>query len=241
MANNTNNHCGHRQRVKDRFRKEKSFDSFAPHNILEYLLFFSIPQGDTNDLAHTLIEHFGSLHAVLEAPPEQLVKVKGIGEHTADLISMILPLSRAYANSKNSTGIILDTTEKQIDFLLARYLGYTSEVFSIACLDNRNNLLSYHIISKGAKDSVAIDIRSVIEILMRTGASAMIMAHNHPGGFALPSTYDVVATRQMIKACSNIGIVMKDHFIISAGECISMRESGEYQYLFRKVIEYEEN
>ena len=86
-------HDGHRQRVYDRLRKE-GLDSFSPHNVLELLLFFSSPRADTNEIAHRLIDRFGSVAAVLDAPESELVKVNGVGEYSATLIKLIPQLAR---------------------------------------------------------------------------------------------------------------------------------------------------
>ena len=85
------NHYGHRQRLKDRFL-QTGFAGFDPHNILELLLFYSIPQKDTNDLAHELMNRFGSLSGVFDASYEDLVKVKGI-IFTSVAVLALIPLT----------------------------------------------------------------------------------------------------------------------------------------------------
>ena len=86
-------HEGHRQRMRDRFRTE-GLDNFAPHEVLELLLFYARARGDVNPLAHRLLETFGSLRGVLEAPVEHLCTVEGVGEETATLLSMMVPMFR---------------------------------------------------------------------------------------------------------------------------------------------------
>ena len=88
-------HDGHRQRMKERFLKE-GLDNFDEIQVLEFLLFYCIPQGDTNPLAHRLLDQFGSLAQVLEAPISELRKVDGIGPHTATMMHLITSLSRYY-------------------------------------------------------------------------------------------------------------------------------------------------
>ena len=141
--NLNHDHSGHRIRLKQRFLKEGNFDKFEPHNILEYLLFNTIPIRDTNDTAHRLLKHFGSLSAVFDAPYSELVKVEGIGPHTATLIKAVLPMARAYSRDKDNVGVILDCTDKYIEFVKEKYIGYNEEVFSIVCMDNSYKVLSW--------------------------------------------------------------------------------------------------
>ena len=89
-------HSGHREKMRKRFIHDKGFENFEDHQILELLLFYANTRSDTNPLAHELIDAFGSLKGVLEARPEQLMQVKGIGEKQAVLISMVVPLTRVW-------------------------------------------------------------------------------------------------------------------------------------------------
>ena len=135
------NHYGHRQRLKDRFL-QTGFTGFDAHGILELLLFYSIPQRDTNDLAHELVKRFGSLSGVFDASYEDLVKVKGISANTATLLKMIPQLANAYLNDRNDPGIILDSAEKAGAFLMSKYVGATNERIYLLCLDNKLKLLN---------------------------------------------------------------------------------------------------
>lgn len=225
-------HSGHRSRMKQRFLKDLNFDNFEPHNILELVLFYSIPRRDTNELAHRLIDRFGSLSAVLDAPVDELIKEDGISENTACLLKMFIPLARAYNNDKYNEKTVLDTPDKISDFLLAQYIGYQDEVLSLISMDNCCRVLSYDIVVRGTNNHVAADTRRMIEILLRSGASSAILAHNHPGGFALPSLGDIKATRNVNFALKNIGVRLLDHYIIAADECISLKQSKEYADLF---------
>ena len=104
-------HEGHRQRLKNRFLTE-GLDSFETHNILELLLFYSIPQRDTNGIAHKLLDTFGSLKGVFEADFEELIKIDGIKENTATLLKLIPEVARAYFHEEMDEQKIFDTAEK---------------------------------------------------------------------------------------------------------------------------------
>lgn len=226
------NHSGHRQRLKKRFLKENSFDNFEPHVILEMLLFYTVPRKDTNELAHRIIDYFSSLSAVFDAPYEALLEFDGITENTACLIKSVVPLSRAYYNDKYNCPMVLNDTSDTADYLLNRYLGYKEEVFGVISLDNKNSVLSFDIVAKGGHGAVVAEARSVVEIIIKTGASAVILAHNHPGGLAIPSGGDISQTRLIISACRSVGVRVCDHIIIAGNDCVSMRSTKAYTPMF---------
>lgn len=225
-------HAGHRQRLKKRFLNEGSFDNFEAHNILEMLLFYTIPRKDTNELAHRIIDKFGSLSGVLDANYEDLVAFDGISENTACLIKSIVPFARAYYRSKVNKNELLNNMDDVSEYLNRRYLGFKNEVFSVISLDNLNRVLSFDAVAQGGHSSVSAEGRSVVELALKKGASAVILAHNHPGGLALPSGGDISQTRVIISACHSVGIRVLDHIIIACGECVSMRQSKNYRMMF---------
>lgn len=225
-------HSGHRERLKNRFLKQMSFEDFEDHNILEFLLFFTIPRKDTNELAHALIDRFGSLSAVFDASVEDICTVPGISKNSATLIKAVLPIARTYNRDKYDKTHIIDSTEKAVEFLLEQYLGYGEEVFSLVGLDNCSRLVCFEIISKGGVESVLIDNRNFSKILTSTGATQAIICHNHPSGVALPSGADAMVTRRLRRFCEVVGVRLIDHIIIAGNDGISMRESKEYKQLF---------
>lgn len=120
-------HSGHRERMRKRFLAT-GFDSFADHEILEVLLYYSIPRIDTNELAHRILDHFGSLSAVFDAEPEEIVKIKGVSDNTAVLIKMIPSLMRVYLADKQDKHPTLDTPDKVGMYLAEQFVGRTNEV-----------------------------------------------------------------------------------------------------------------
>ena len=135
-----NVHRQHRERVKSRFLAE-GMDHMPPHNALELLLFYAIPQGDVNGLAHRLIERFGSYSAVIDAPYEQLLEVDGIGPHAATLLKL-LPASARYYAADKCRDITLDTTEKALHYFIDLYLGIGDEQVYLTCLDGKSKVIS---------------------------------------------------------------------------------------------------
>ena len=220
-------HERHRQRVKKRFR-EQGLKNFEPHNVLELLLFYAIPRRDTNEIAHRLLETFGTFSRVLDAPVEELVKVEGISENSAVLLKLIPQICQLYYEEKvqnraEHTGSLVDYLGKK---LVAKYIGEVHEISYLICLDNRLRVLYFGAISEGTGDSVSILTRRIVEIAIRCNATSVILAHNHPSGLALPSRKDKQTTIQLYNALQGVSIRLLDHIIVAQGEYISMAGGG---------------
>lgn len=226
-----NNHSGHRKRLKDRFLRE-GLDSFEMHNVLELLLFFGIPYKDTNDIAHELLNRFGSLSGVLEAQYEDLVSVPGVGENAAVLIKLISPLSRRYMEDKLNEKTVLSSCEYVGEYLLAKYRFRQDELFSMLCLDQNCRLISWEQISSGTVNVTAVNTRKVIEAAIKTSANGVILAHNHPNGLAVPSADDIRSTMALIEALDVIGVKVLDHIIVGSEDYVSLASSRQYKKLF---------
>ena len=207
-------HKDHRKHTKDRFLSE-GLDSFEPHNVLELLLFYSIPQKDTNETAHMLINRFGSLSAVFDAPYDDLLTVPGISEHSATLIKLIPAISRRYAMEKNSKVTKLSSIEDIGKYLVARYLGVTEETVLLLLLDNKFGLIDCVKVHEGSVNSSAITMRKLIETALFKRASMAVLAHNHPSGVALPSSDDLFTTQQVKRAFDLVEIGMLAHIIVA--------------------------
>lgn len=207
-------HKDHRKHTKDRFLSE-GLDSFEPHNVLELLLFYSIPQKDTNETAHMLINRFGSLSAVFDAPYDDLLTVPGISEHSATLIKLIPAISRRYAMEKNSKVTKLSSIEDIGKYLVARYLGVTEETVLLLLLDNKFGVIDCVKVHEGSVNSSAITMRKLIETALFKRASMVVLAHNHPSGVAIPSSDDLFTTQQVKRAFDLVEIGMLAHIIVA--------------------------
>ena len=227
-----NHHKDHRKRLKNRFLSE-GLDNFEVHNVLEFLLFFGIPQKDTNELAHELLDKFGSLSGVLEAPRSELLKFKDIGENTATLIQLIPPLSRIYLEDKIKERVAFDSTSAVGNYLLAKYRFRKDEMFSMLCLDQNCRLIKWVPISSGTINVTAVNTRKVVEAVMNTSANAVVLAHNHPAGLAVPSADDINSTIAIRKLIEPLGVTLLDHIIIANEDYVSLLESDQYKFVFK--------
>ncbi|MEF9852500.1 MAG: DNA repair protein RadC [Hydrogenoanaerobacterium sp.] len=220
-----NPHAGHRKRLRERFIKN-GLDNFEKHNVLELLLFNSVPRQDTNELAHRLMEEFGSLSGVFDAPVEELMKLDGIGENSAVLIKLIPAISKVYLDDKNTIGTLVRSTDESINFLLPKFIGETTELIYLLCLDNKSKVLGCPLMCRGDISSVNFTPRSVVEAAIKLGATSVILAHNHPRGLALPSKDDINTTNQLITTLTSVNIRFLDHIIVAGDEAVSLADSG---------------
>ena len=229
-AKKTNPHAGHRAKLRRRFLTE-GLQNFEAHNALELLLFYALPQRDTNELAHRLIDHFGSLSDVFNAPYEELVKINGISENSAALICLIPQLMRMYARDLASKKK-LSGRSAIMSYLYSQLASETVEKVMFVCLDNKGCMLSCECVSSGDIDFTALNTRRMVSLCLSCGATAAILAHNHPRGESVPSNADLNATRQLRVALESIGVRLLDHIIISADGPFSMRSSEKFGSVF---------
>ena len=219
-------HDGHRKRMKDRFYSDGGFDNFAQHEILEMLLYSTNARGDTNPIAHALIERFGNLANVLEASPEELKEVKGIGENSAFLISMLPHLCQAYQRYKWDFRVPLSTTDLVGQYAIGLFIGKKNEEFRMLCLDSNRCVFYDGVISTGSISEVQAYPRLVVAEALKRNARIVIFAHNHPSGSLLPSAEDIETTRVLLEALEPLDILVQDHVIVSGQSYFSMSEGG---------------
>ena len=230
MLAKKNMHSGHRDRVRDRFTAD-GLDSFADHNILELILFYSVPRRDTNELAHRLLEHFGSIPAVLDASVERLTEVPGITYNTAVLLHLFPAVYKRYELSKHSSGKELGTVAALYDHVSELFIGESEEVLYVVCLDGKNRLICEEKISSGSVNATAVSANRVLDCALRNKAASLVMAHNHPGNDARPSIADIYSTERIEKALGAVSILLQDHIIVgSDGKIASMRALGLIGY-----------
>ena len=219
-------HDGHREKMRARFLTS-GLDGFADHEALELLLYYAIPRQDTNPIAHALMERYGSLSGVMAAPIEDLQKVKGIGENAAILLKMVPRLChKARLADAHRQELVLNTAARAGAYLMEHFAGETHEVIYELCLDRKGKLLVCKRLGEGSVASADLDVRRLVENAILTGASAVILAHNHPSGVALPSDGDYTATMRVRAALNAIGIELADHIIVADGDFVSMADSG---------------
>ena len=218
-------HDGHRNRLKNRFLNE-GLTNFEDHNVLELLLFYSIPRSDTNEIAHELLNKFGSLHGVFEAGMEDLMSVNGISRHSAVLIKMIPELFVVYGRDKDRDIQKINSSDDAKQFFIPRFYGKVREEVQLVLLDDKMNIIKWVKIYEGSVNSANVPIRKIVEIAIENRATNVIIAHNHPTGLILPSKDDLRATAKVREALALVDVKLLDHVIVSDNEAASLKDSG---------------
>lgn len=219
------NHYGHRKRLRERFFKE-GLGNFQNHEKLEFLLGYAIPRRNVNEIAHRLISRFGGFSKVLDASVEDLMKVGGITESTATLISSIPQFAKAYRLDKWKTKPNLANTFTAGKFITELFVGSKYEEAYVICLDNMGNLINYEKITEGTINETPLYPRLVVEVAIRNKANKVIISHNHPSGTLEPSWSDRNITGKIKSALENIDITLMDHIIVGGEHFTSMKELG---------------
>ncbi|MEG0768670.1 MAG: DNA repair protein RadC [Ruthenibacterium sp.] len=227
-------HDNHRKRVYARFLREGLAD-FEEHNALEFLLFLARARGDTNLLAHQLIERFGSIAAVLDASEEELREVKGIGETAAVTLKFIPEMCAYYLDSKVNKKQPLNSIEAVGAFFMPKFFGKTREAFFVAALDDRRRLLRCLCISDGMANSTSVSTAKIVATAVRCHATGVILAHNHPQGITLPSSNDIACTKAVYKALNTVNIELLDHFIFADNEYLSFAQTNYMQSIHDSI------
>ncbi len=228
LRTETNNiHKDHRQRVRDSYLKT-GIDAMADHNILELLLFYCIPQKDTNPIAHELIERYHDLNGVLDAPVKELEKINGIGENAAVFIKLIRDLCLKYHENAISGKVSLASNERLYNFARMKYLGESREIVYMLSLDAHGTLKHCVKVADGSPTTAVSDSRRLVELALRFDITNAIIIHNHPNGFAIPSQADIAATETIASLFSTVNINFVDHIIIADDEIFSFAMSKKY-------------
>lgn len=219
-----NLHAGHRSRVKEEVLR-RGLDSLPEHRVLELLLFYAVPRMDTNKLAHQLIDRFGSLAGVLDASVEDLCAVPGVGEHTAVLLRMVPGLCARYVASRSALGDIADCSARVREVLEPYFFGARNEMVYLLCLDGKRKVLGVRKITEGSINAAEVTTRRITEEAMSLRATAVILAHNHVSGIAVPSNEDCATTRYLKQVLEPIGIELLDHVVFCDDDMVSMKDS----------------
>lgn len=223
MAENI--HDGHRQRVKERFLSE-GLEGFAPHEVLELLLFYAVPKRDTNETAHLLLEKFGTLDRVFDAELESLTEVCGIGKNTAVLLKLMPEIAQYYLKERYNKSVKIENTEQMGEYMCSRMGMAGRELFAAAAFDADKNEIAYQVLGEGTISRSEVRIRSLAEFAIKQRADLIVIAHNHVAGAPLPSQADRDTTRKICRALAEIGIKVADHIIVAGDSYYSFAANG---------------
>ncbi len=217
----TNPHDGHRARLRARFR-ESGLTGFATHEILELLLTYCIPRVNVNETAHALLDRFGSLSDVLDASPEELCTVLGVGPEAATFLRLVPEIYRACELERSEPDAPLDTIQKLERYFRALYVGVANERVYLLLLNNSLRAIDCVMLGEGTVNSAPVTVRRLVELAFHHRASCVVLAHNHPHGIAVPSGDDITVTENLLRTLDTMSIPLLEHFIVADHSCAAI-------------------
>jgi DNA repair protein RadC len=216
----------HRQRMRNRFERLGG-DAFEDYELLELLLFRTIPRRDTRPIAKALIKRFGSLPAVLHAPAHLAKEIDGVGEATAFDLSALAALVRAAAKAELPRNAdMLSSWDKVLSYCRAAMAHETREQFRVLFLNKKNGLIADELQQRGTVDHTPVYPREVVKRALELSASAIILVHNHPSGDPAPSSADIEMTHRIKEIAQSLEIAVHDHLIIGRNGYTSLKAEG---------------
>ncbi len=230
---------GHRKRLREKYMRS-GISAFADYEIVELCLMLCIPRIDVKPIAKELIKKFQNLRGILEAPVEELMKVKGIGESAATALKLMKDVITVYhQNELEIAGDKVSTIDKLIKYFKSKISREKSEVLELVCFDTQLRMIPDGCVRlfEGSVNTANVDIRKIVEIAIKKGASSIAIAHNHPSGIPNPSFEDVRFTRKVSEACKPINLNFIEHIVVGKNACYSFRRDGQFDSLYDDSLE----
>lgn len=218
---------GHRQRLRERFQKS-GLSGLADYEVVELLLTLAIPRADVKQPAKALIARFGNLRGILDAPPEELQQISGVGSVAPVALQIIRAAATLYLQQSNEGREIATDPESLAELWRMRIGSLANEVFEGVYLDSGLRVLRDGVerFEEGTIDRATVYPRRVVESALRRGAAAIVLAHNHPNGDVKPSEQDKLLTRALVLAAETVQLKILDHLIVSRDESFSFKKAG---------------
>ena len=231
-------HNGHRQRMRERYARSGTY-GMADYEIVEMLLALLIPRIDVKPIAKDLIAKFKNLRGILDAPREELEKVRGIGLNTALALKFVKDTITVYHTDElKCEGMEIPTITKLIKYFKAKIVAEQNEVLEMLCFDTKLRIIGDSSVRlvEGTVSSANVDIRKIVEVAIKRGASSIAIAHNHPSGDPHPSLDDVRFTRRLSETCRALSISLIEHVIVAKSACFSFRREGHIDDLYDETV-----
>lgn len=218
-------YLGHRERLRSRLL-DSARGTLPDYEILEMLLFLSKPRGDVKPIAKELMATFGSFGAVLNANPEALTHIKGVGDSTLAALRIVQEAIDRVLKQDIQAKPVLQHWKALLDYCRAVMGHLATEQFRILYLNKQGVLITDEVQSNGTVDYTPIYPREVVKRALYLGATAIILVHNHPSGDPTPSPADIDMTYKVMEACKPVDITIHDHLILSTNKHYSFKSNG---------------
>lgn len=233
---NKNLHEGHRQRLLQQVHNS-GLDNMTEVQILEFVLTLFIPRKDTNELAHVLLNEFGSFKNVFDATVADLVKIDGIGERTAKLITLMPVIFFHYRESGyKDKSIYISNLNKAVEFLTDIFDSKVDEEFYIMFLAADGKLLKFEKLSTGNQNEVSISCKDIVDKATKYKPNCILLAHNHPNGYCFPSTDDIATTNKIVKMLMYHQLLVMDHVIIGTNGYYSFSQNNLIESIYENEV-----
>ncbi len=215
MADHKDRRAGHRQRLRDKFLAH-GLGVFTDEEVIELLLALGTPRKDTKAAARAAMREFGSLAGVLEADPVELQRIEGIGPKNAFALTFIQQVARRYVERRLTGRNYFHSSRQVADYLTHHLRGRRREAVYALFLDAGHGILAAGQVAEGTVNASTVYPREILRLALRHEAAAVVVAHNHPSGRAVPSPQDIDLTARLHLACSVLGVTLLDHFIVGS-------------------------
>jgi DNA repair protein RadC len=222
-----NLHSGHRERLRTRFLEG---ENLADHELLELLLYYAIPQQNTNELAHSLINKCGNLAGVFKADIEFLKNIKGLNTRSACLLVMILELFKRYQEINLQIGKRTDYRHIG-EYFVNKFVGETNEMYMCVVLNEDLYVKNCAIIGNGSIGLAPVNVREIVDFTYKQKSNIIVLAHNHPNGNPTPSQEDVATTRYLSSVLRPVDIILVDHIVVAGNDYVSLKQAGKMFYI----------
>ena len=225
MSDENPHYLGHRQRLRQRFLQSGG-DSLPDYELLELILFGAKPRGDVKPLAKRLLKAFGSFDAVIHADITELKRVEDVGDAVISCLKAVEVSAQRLVKAPAKERPVIQSWTALLDYCRLAMGHQKVEEFRILFLNHKNALLADEVQQRGTVNHTPVYPREVVKRALEIGASAIIIAHNHPSGDPTPSQADIDMTKKVIAAADAVNIPVHDHLIISGKEHYSFKAHG---------------
>ncbi len=206
-------HGGHRNRLRERFRKGGA-EAVPDYELLELILFRAIPRRDVKALAKKLVTRFGTFAEVVNAPEPRLLEVEGVGQAIVTELKLIRAAAARLVQGEIIDRPALSSWDRVLDYIRIAQGHEHREQFRILFLDKKNRLIADEVQGVGTVDHTPVYVREVVKRALELSATALILVHNHPSGDPTPSRADIDMTRLIVEASRPLGVTVHDHVIV---------------------------
>jgi DNA repair protein RadC len=224
---------GHRKRLREKFLTS-GLNGFHDYEVIELLLTLATPRKDCKDQAKAALKRFKTLQAVIEAPPEQLQKIKGIGPRNIFGIKFVQAVAKRYLKKRLIKKDPVRSSKELFDYLYHSLRDKKREIFKVVFLDAQNKIIAIEDLFEGTLTASSVYPREVVQTALRHHAAGLFLVHNHPSGEPRPSREDRFITRELIHACRVMGITVHEHLIIGNNTYFSFADHGYIAEMNRK-------